>query len=278
MSPNLFIHVPIQQICGFRNVYFFDMSHNVLQDIRGLFGQLHKCMPLLRHVDLSYNSIQSALDADVLDDDEMCTHLEVLQLAFNQIAYVDPAAFRHRSDGSSRFPSLTHLGLANNKIYQIDLLLPLSFPSARFRLELQSNPIGSLVNPLNRSVSDANLVPMTGARSADLSNSELRHMDDASLVQYGLHTALDLRSLLSKLANVDMRQQPQSKFVCACDPARGMYTLQWYASFADTIASMRPPVPSIYQLACANVKDKTVFTYECQVGGKEGRVLVILDF
>lgn len=78
-------------------------------------------------------------------DDDFAAQIGSLNLTHNLIPAIESRAFL-RLDGSSRFPELTYLGLAHNRIKDLDLLWPLTLPSPILNVDLKVNPISRLIN------------------------------------------------------------------------------------------------------------------------------------
>lgn len=119
------------------------MSHNYIGSLRNAFVDLG-CLNMLSHIDFSYNLISTPLLASDFDD-AFASQIGSINLTGNLIPAIESRAFL-RLDGSSRFPELTYLGLAHNRIRDFDLLWPLTLPSPILNIDLKINPITRLVN------------------------------------------------------------------------------------------------------------------------------------
>ena len=262
LSPNIYTLLPTTQLCPFKYVYFLDMSFNFLISLSNAFVDL-KCMSSLRLIDFSNNAISTPILASDFDDG-FSVQLESLNLTNNRIPYIQTAAFL--SNGTSRFPKLSYLGLANNKIIAFDLLWPLTLPSPALRVDLRLNPIEKLVSELGVSFKQpAFRFSMTGQRYLDATNNKLQYLYDDNLIQYGLLTADDFKLFLSRLSNYDLRQSNNvPTFLCYCTTTTGSATVSWYQSFSNSINTNAP----IYQLYCSNLLNQGsvyVFNFPCSV-------------
>jgi hypothetical protein len=143
MSPNFFTQIPIANLCQFKYTTSLDMSHNYLSSLRNAFVSL-KCLTALSNIDFSNNLISTSILASDFDD-TLAAQIGSLNLTNNLIPSIESRAFL-RLDGSSRFPELTYLGLALNRIKDFDVLWPLTLPSPILTVDLKMNPISNLVN------------------------------------------------------------------------------------------------------------------------------------
>ena len=169
LSPNLFVSLPISQLCPFVNIYLLDLSRNQIKTLRYAF-KLLSCLTSLKRFDLSFNLITSPLiDSDFSDD--FAQHIEYLNLKNNQIPSIDTKVF-FRSDGTSRFSNLYYLDLSNNLIKSLDLLWPMSLKHPSVKVILSNNKIASLKNQLKVSFNNSVFLDVAGDRVVDVSNNE----------------------------------------------------------------------------------------------------------
>jgi hypothetical protein len=247
LSPNLYTAVPITQLCAFRFVYKLDLSSNQITSLTNVFRQL-SCMNALTSIDFSNNFINSPLLASDFSD-TLASQLVSINLTNNRIPSIQSAVFI-KNDGTSRFPKLTYLGLASNLIQQLDLLWPLSLPSANLFVDLKTNPIETLVNQLRVSFNQAAFQNgMTGNRRLDASNNRLQYLNDGNLLQYGLQTVDDFYTFITRLQNYDFRQTNLVRtFLCYC-PSTGSQTVSWFMSIKPFLNLTYP----IYKLYCSNL-------------------------
>jgi len=247
LSPNLYTAVPITQLCAFRFVYKLDLSFNQITSLKDVFRQL-SCMNALTTIDFSNNFITSPLLASDFSD-ILSSQLVSINLTNNRIPSLQSAAFI-KNDGTSRFPKLTYLGLASNLIQQLDLLWPLSLPSANLFVDLKSNPIETIVNEFRVSFNQpAFQNGMIGNRRLDASNNRLQHLNDGNLLQYGLQNVDDFYTFITRLQNYDFRQTNLVRtFLCYC-PASGSQTVSWFMSVKSFLNLTYP----IYKLYCSNL-------------------------
>lgn len=256
LSPNFYFSLPYTQLCLFTNVYSLNMSSNSLTSLTDAFKGI-SCMSALTTIDFSNNFISSPLVASDFDD-SIAARLVTLNLNSNQIPSVDSNAFI-KSDGTTRFPNLVSLNLANNLIKQFDLLWPMALPQPALRVNLRNNKIDTLTNPTSRSYSDALFVAMTSGRSVDVTNNPLTTLSDSNLLQYKVNSADGFKQFLNKLSNYDFRQTSNA-FTCSC-PSGGLYTVFWYQSIS---ASISPKTAPIYALVCSNIANNYLFDFPCQ--------------
>ena len=259
LSPNYFDSIPFNQLCLFSSAFVLNMSSNSLTSLKYAFASL-KCLSNLKTLDFSFNRIQTPITASDFDD-TLAAKLMYISLNNNLIPHIETNAFL-KNDGSSRFPNLIYLGLANNQLKTFDLLWPLSMPSQVLQINMKNNPIDTLVNELGRAFNDDSFMySMTGTRYLDASTNNLQTLSDSNLLQYGIRSAYDFQHFLNKLSNYDLRQ---SNFIpaiyCYCPPD-GLYTNTWFQTFA----SLANPSGPIYQLYCANLNNVNVFGFPCPV-------------
>ena len=227
MSPNTYTTLPTTSICQFTSIYLLDVSFNQLTSITGLFQTL-KCLISLKTLILSNNYISSPLFQSDFDD-VFSQQLTSIDLRNNQIPSIDSNLF-FKIDGTSRFINLEYLNLANNRITQFDMLMPLTMPNINLNFMVNSNPIRTLVNPLNASYSDNRFAyPVVRNRMANISNNALTNLDDSNLMQYGLKNQTDLLNFLNKIANYDLRQLSNKVAFCKCDDTNNFIS-KWYRS------------------------------------------------
>lgn len=251
--------MPYDQLCTFVNLRTIDLSYNKITNITNAFKNL-ACLSALAYIDLSFNQISSPLVASDFNE-SISSFLVSINLNNNNIPSVETAVFI-KSDGFSRFPYLTYLGLANNQIKEIDLLWPLSIGTLTLKVDLSSNPISKLINPSKRSFKDSIFVPMTGYRNVDLTKNDILSLDDSNLIQYGITSAVDFSVFLYKLSNYDFGRNT-SDFLCNCPPVIGSYTVFWFGNFSNSIQlDLNSP---IFQLYCADNPNVYIFNFTCRV-------------
>ena len=247
LSPNLYTAVPITQLCAFKKVLKLDLRFNQITSLTSVFKQL-ACVSSLSSVDISSNLVSSPLVANDFDD-ALSSQLVSLNLSNNRIPSLESSVFL-KSDGTTRFPLLQYLGLANNLIQQLDLLWPLSLPSSNLFVDMKTNPIVSLVNQLRVSFNQpAFRYGMTGKRYLDATNNRLQYLNDGNLLQYGLQTVDDFYAFIIRLQNYDFRQTNLARtFLCYC-PQTGSQSVSWFMSIKTYVNLSYP----IYQLYCSNL-------------------------
>ena len=247
LSPNFYTVVPVSQLCPFKNVYLLDLSFNQIISLDGIFSSL-SCLSSLSIINFSNNIVRTPLLKKDFDD-VLSSQLVSINLTNNQIPSIETGMFL-KTDGSSRFPKLKYLGLANNLIRQLDLLWPLSLPNPQLFIDIKQNSIDSLVNQLGVSFNQPSFrYPMTGQRYFDALNNKLQYLDDNSLLQYGLQTVEDFYSFITRLGNYDFRQSNLGRtFLCYC-PSTGSQTITWFKSVKNFLNLSYP----IFQLYCSNI-------------------------
>jgi hypothetical protein len=256
LSPNIYTSVPYTQICQFANLYLLDLSYNLITNVTNAFANLG-CLTKLTQIDLSHNKISTPILASDFSD-TVAGLLGSLNLGNNQIPSIESGAF-FNTNGSTRFANLYYLGLARNNLMSIDLLWPMTMPNGNLRVELNNNPIGSLVNPLRSNFVSNVFIPMTGNRYVDMRNTSLTSLADSQLLRYGLNSADDFKNFLFKISNYDFRG---TQFVCTCPASTGLYTVYWYGQF---LSAPLNPSALIYQLTCSNYLGDYIFDFPCQV-------------
>ena len=136
--------------------------------------------------------------------------------------------------------------------------MTLRHPSAK--IILSSNKISTITNQLRLSYDHKVFIDVTGDRVVDVSNNELKNLDDSNLLQYNLHSERDFERFLNKLSNYDFSN---NRFSCLCPNRTGLFTVHWFKSIASKIVDFSPP---IYQVYCAQTfQDNNVFDFECHV-------------
>ncbi len=193
-------------------------------------------------------------------------HLRLIDLHNNQIPYIDTLLFVN-TDGTSRFPNLKLINLANNSLVTFDLMFPLTIPSPNMVLDASHNPIRTLENNLGLTYDLFEFsYAVVNNRSVDLTGNLLTRFDDSILLQYGLYSEADLQMFLYKISNYDLRQMTsgQSLINCSC-PLNGQLTSQWYARLLDK--NMINTSTVLYQLHCSNIGNDDVFVlnFNCTV-------------
>lgn len=236
------------------------MSYNYLSSLRNAFVDL-RCLTALSYIDFSNNLIATPIMASDFDD-AFAAQIGSLNLTKNLIPAIESRAFL-RLDGTSRFPDLTYLGLAHNRIKDFDLLWPLTLPSPILTVDVKFNPIARLVNQFGFGYSNSIFrYNMTGHRRVDLTTNSLQYLDDSNMLQFGLFSANDMRDFLHKIANYDLRQSNRVRtFICYC-PTYGLLTVHWYRQFSDQVDKSAP----IFQLYCKEYPYLVyVFDFPCNV-------------
>jgi hypothetical protein len=258
LAPNIYTKIPFQQLCLFKRIYFLDLSYNLLTNLTNAFKSL-ECLESLRKLDISNNYIKTPLLASDFND-QTFKNIEHINMNRNRIPFVETRLF-FKLDGSSRFPKMKYLGLANNKIKQFDLLWPMSLPNRNVHIDLSNNNIDTLINQMNLDFRNESFMPMINNRRVDIINNDLRELSDSNLLQYGLNSNSDFKLFLTKITNYDFRQH-NNLFQCKCPKSTGSYTVHWYKSFSDTVNKLNG---SIHQLTCANIPDAGIFDFNCKV-------------
>ncbi len=188
-----------------------------------------------------------------------------LDLKNNLIPYVETLVFVNE-DGTSRFPNLEYLNLANNRMIFFDLLFPLTMPSPKLKIEATSNPINKLNNTVNLNYALSFFsYAVVGNRSVDLRGNQLTVFDDSNLLQYGLQSANDLQVFLYRISNYDLRQMnSQSIIVCSCSGGSKLTSI-WYADLLSK--NLVDNSTLISKLYCSNQgQEKTfVLDFSCDV-------------
>jgi hypothetical protein len=257
LSPNLYNYFPVNELCPFVNIYLLDLSYNQIRVTTGIFKYISSCLSLLQILDLSYNSINTPLLASDFDD-AFGTNIGSINLSTNQIPSIDTGVF-FRQDGTSRFPRLYNLNLANNQIKIFDLIWPLSLSRPIVQISLALNPINSIRNQLGKTFTDATFVNMTGSQIVNITNNQLTSLSDDAFLQY-VHSASQFQYLLHKISNYNFKQNV-NQLSCVCPLYTGLYTVSWYQSFKNSIPSITAP---IYQLNCSN-QAYYIFDFPCKV-------------
>jgi len=257
LSPNLYNYFPVNELCPFSNIYLLDLSYNQIKVTTGVFKSISSCLSLLQILDLSYNSINTPLLASDFDD-AFGTNIGSISLNNNQIPSIDTGVF-FKQDGTSRFPRLYNLNLANNQIKIFDLIWPLSLSRPIVQISLANNPINSISNQLGKTFTDATFVNMTGSQIVDITNNQLTSLSDDAFFQY-VRSASQFQYFLHKISNYNFKQNV-NQLSCVCPLATGLYTVYWYQSFTNSIQSKTAP---IYQLNCSN-QAYYIFDFPCKV-------------
>lgn len=260
LSPNTYTVLPTTQLCSFKNLNTLDISSNLLQSAAFAFKEL-TCLTALKIINFSNNRISTPILATDFDD-MLAFQLESLNFTNNFIPYVQTRAFV-KADGSSRFPNLNYLGLAMNRIKDLDLLWPLTMPSPKLFIDIKLNNISFFTNELNLTFNNVWFkYPMINERFLDATTNSLQGFDDYNLLQYGLHTQEHLREFLFKLSNYDFRQSNLvPTFICFCPPY-GQLTLYWFKAISQSVDRTRP----IYQIYCSNsIGNVYVLDFPCGV-------------
>jgi hypothetical protein len=144
LSPNLYTSLPISYLCQFKYITALDMSMNQLNSLQNAFITLN-CLTALNSINFSSNFIASPILASDFDDN-FAAQIQSLNLTNNSISYIESRAFLTSDGTRSRFPQLTYLGLALNKIKVFDVLWPLTIPSSNLQIDMKINPITTLEN------------------------------------------------------------------------------------------------------------------------------------
>jgi hypothetical protein len=260
LSPNVFLNVPIEALCKFTDVETLDLSMNQLTNLTKVFQSL-KCMKKLVIIDFSSNYVSTPIKADDFDD-SMAMRIESLNLTSNRIQSIETKAF-FTLDNQIRFKRLKYLGLALNKIRQLDLLWPLAIPSRNLFIDMKLNPIESLINEMGVTFRDPLFNnPMTGDRFFDITTNNLQIFDDSNILQYGLMNVNDMKDFLTMISNYDLRQRNGAQtFQCYC-PDNGSFTNTWFQAIMMTVNLNYP----IYQLYCLQYQGRVfVFNFICPV-------------
>ena len=192
-------------------------------------------------------------------NDSLALTLVSLNLNNNKIPFLDTGVF-FKQDGTSRFPTLYYLGLANNQIKSFDMLGPMSLSAPSFTVTLANNPIQTISNQLKKTFTDNVFQNVTGANQiVDISNTNLTSLSDAAFFEY-VHSATQFQYFLYKISNYNFKHTV-NKLVCNCPVATGLYTVYWYQSFKSAVQSQTAP---IYQLTCSNTATY-IFDFPCTV-------------
>ena len=234
-----------------------DLSFNQITSVTDVFKSISTCLPVLQILDLSYNLINTPLIATDFND-AFGLNIGSLSLNNNQIPSIDTGVF-FKQDGTSRFPSLYNLNLANNQIKIFDLIWPLSLSKINVQVSLANNPINAISNQLGKTFTDATFVNLTGSQTVDITNNQLTSLSDSVFFQY-VHSASQFQYFLYKISNYNFKQTV-NQLSCACPTATGLYTVYWYQSFKNSLLSKSAP---IYQLNCSN-QAYYIFDFPCQV-------------
>lgn len=261
LSPNFYTAIPIAQLCPFKYTITLDLSFNRLTSLTGAFRNL-ACLTGLKTINFGDNLISTPILASDFDE-TFSSQLESLNFTNNLIPSIQTAAFI-RSDGTSRFPNLNFLGLAKNKLIQLDLLWPLSLQSQNLFIDLKLNPISVLTNELKLTYNNILFrYPMTANRRLDATTNSLQYLDDSNMIQYGLYNENDLREFLYKMSNYDLRQSNFVRtFLCHCPTSSGQLVVYWFKIFSTLVDKTRP----IYQLYCSGYEGLVyIFDHSCGV-------------
>ena len=259
LSPNFFSILPLNQLCLYTNVYSINLSYNQIAGLSNAFISL-ACLSGLKSLDFSYNSIMTPLLARDFAD-SLAGTLIYLNLNNNQIPYIQTSTFM-RADGTSRFPNLLFIGLANNQLKTLDLLWPLSLPNLVLQVDIKNNQIDTLVNELGKKYTDSSFShSLTGYRYVDCTGNSLKSISDWNLLQYGLNTAADFEAFLTRISNFDFRATSGSPFLSCYCPSSGLYLNTWYPSIKSALNMDAP----INKLACANMKSMNIFAFPCAI-------------
>ena len=258
LSPNFYNQLPLTQLCTYTNVYSINLSSNQFTVLTGAFVLL-ACLPNLRSIDFSYNQVATPIMATDFAD-SLASTLVYLNLNNNQIPYVQSSTFISNS-GTSRFPNLLYIGLANNQLKSFDMLWPLALPNLVLQVDVRNNPITHLVNELGKPYNDTIFAtPMSGYRNVDISNNKINSISDFNLLQYGLYTVSDFQCFLTKIQNYDLRLTSRKPSLCCTCPSGGLYTNTWYSAFCNKINNNY----IILDLYCVNMKSQ-IFNFDCPV-------------
>ncbi len=252
--------MPVNQLCPFENIYYLTLSFNQIQNGTNVF-QAISCLIRLQILDLSYNIISTPLlTADF--SDSLGSTLVSLNLNNNNIPFVDTGVF-FKLDGTSRFPNLYYLGLANNQIKSFDLIWPMSLPAPSYTVTLKNNPITTVSNQLKKTFTDSIFrnVTINSNRIVDITDNKLTSLSDSVFFEY-VHSAAEFQYFLYKISNYNF-QQTTNQLSCFCPPSTGLYTVYWYQSFKSSITNDLIAAP-IYQLTCSNLAT-SIFDFTCTV-------------
>ncbi|RNA05212.1 putative protein toll [Brachionus plicatilis] len=276
LSPNVYTSIPIDQLCPFRFLLSLDLSFNSIKSAANAFRSL-ACLTSLESVNLANNQIASPVLASDFDD-TFSSKLRSLNLTKNMIGYIQSRAFV-KPDGSTRFPNLEYLGLAYNRLKDLDLLWPLTLPNLNLFIDIKFNNISSLTNEFNLTYNNEIFkYPMINNRKLDATTNSLQGFDDQNLLQYGLFDQQNLDEFLSKISNYDFRQANLvPTFICFC-PSSGQLTLFWFRSISSSVDRSKP----IFKLFCSNSPSVYVLDFPCGVSKQitkrtKNRSLVIGD-
>ena len=261
LSPNFFSVLPINQVCQFTNAYAINLSYNQLTSLTNAFVLL-SCITGIQSLDFSHNQIITPLVQTDFSDSLAATII-YLNLNYNNIAYIQTQTFI-KSDGTSRFPNLVYLGIANNQLTAFDILWPLAISSPILEVDLRNNPVNQLVNQLGRSFTDSSFSnAMTGFRSVYVTNNSITSISDWNLMIYGVNTAAQFQTFLAKIQNYDFRSATRTpSLYCYCPPT-GLSTNTWFLTFYQSISL----TPAIYQLYCTNMNGMNIFQFSCPLTG-----------